>query len=72
VTPAIDAYVRLDTHPTHPSAVQAHLTGSQAHVASTALEAANWTVAATGVLILARIDHEESQWPSQGAWGRTA
>ncbi|MEV8293126.1 DUF317 domain-containing protein [Streptomyces rochei] len=67
MTPAIDAYVRLDTHPTHPSAVQAHLTGSQAHVASTALEAANWTVAATGVLILARIDHEEPYWAADAA-----
>ncbi|MFL9655149.1 DUF317 domain-containing protein [Streptomyces sp. PB17] len=67
MTPAIDAYVRLDTHPTHLSAVQAHLTGSQAHVASTALEAANWTVAATGVLILARIDHEEPYWAADAA-----
>ncbi|MFJ7298051.1 hypothetical protein ACIQV8_40545 [Streptomyces collinus] len=59
--PAIDAHVRLDTHPTHPSAVEAHLTGSQAHVALTALEAAGWSAAATNVLVLARIDHEESQ-----------
>jgi hypothetical protein len=67
VTPAIDAHVRLDTHPTHPSAVQAHLTGTQAHVASTALEAAGWSVAATGVLILARIDHEEPYWAADAA-----
>ncbi|MFF8014643.1 hypothetical protein [Streptomyces sp. NPDC007929] len=61
MTPAIDAHVRLDTHPTHPSAVQAHVTGGQATVALTAMEAAGWSVAATGVLVLARIDHEESQ-----------
>ncbi|MFD8814332.1 hypothetical protein ACFV23_23275 [Streptomyces sp. NPDC059627] len=56
MTPAIDAHVRLDTHPTHPSAVQAILTGSQAHVAAVALQAADWSVAATNVLVLARID----------------
>ncbi|SMQ19985.1 hypothetical protein SAMN06272771_6454 [Streptomyces sp. Ag82_O1-12] len=49
MTPAIDAHVRLDTHPTHPSAVQAVLTGSQAHVALMALEAAGWSAAATNV-----------------------
>ncbi|MGQ4328560.1 hypothetical protein ACN6LE_008017, partial [Streptomyces hayashii] len=61
VTPAIDAHVRLDTHPTHPSAVTAVLTGSQARVALIALEAADWSVAADNILVLARIDHEESQ-----------
>ncbi|QCD54251.1 hypothetical protein CEB94_04835 [Streptomyces hawaiiensis] len=61
MTPTIDAHVRLDTHPTHPSAVQAVLTGTQARVALMALEAADWSVAATNVLVLARIDHEESQ-----------
>ncbi|MEV6513961.1 DUF317 domain-containing protein [Streptomyces sp. NPDC051642] len=67
MTPAIDAHVRLDTHPTHPSAVQAVLTGSQAHVALMALEAADWSVAATNVLILARIDHEEPYWADDAA-----
>lgn len=61
MTPAIDAHVRLDTHPTHPSAVQAVLTGSQAPVALMALQTADWSTAATNVLVLARIDHEESQ-----------
>ncbi|MFF5979425.1 hypothetical protein ACFY78_11310 [Streptomyces olindensis] len=41
--------------------MQAHLTGSQAHVALMALEAADWSAAATNALVLARIDHEESQ-----------
>ncbi|MCX4480275.1 hypothetical protein OOK44_28125 [Streptomyces cellulosae] len=58
--PALDAHIRLDTHPTHPSAVQAHVTGSQARVALMALEAADFSAAATNVLVLARIDHEES------------
>ncbi|MEU3077057.1 hypothetical protein [Streptomyces laurentii] len=36
----IDAHVRLDTHPTHPSAVTATLTETQAHVPHFGLEAA--------------------------------
>ncbi|MEU2779736.1 hypothetical protein ABZ646_44680 [Streptomyces sp. NPDC007162] len=67
MTPAIDAHVRLETHPTHPSAVQAVLTGSQAHVALIALESAEWSVAATNVLVLARIDHEEPHWAKDAA-----
>ncbi|RZU14396.1 DUF317 domain-containing protein [Streptomyces sp. BK239] len=67
MTATIDAHVRLDTHPTHPSAVQAVLTGTQARVALTALEAADWRVAATNVLVLARIDHEEPYWADDAA-----
>ncbi|MBJ7004837.1 DUF317 domain-containing protein [Streptomyces sp. CRPSP2-6A1] len=72
MTPAIDAHVRLDTHPTHPSAVTAVLTGTQARAASMALEAAGWSVAATGVLVLARIDHEEPYWAATAAQHLTA
>lgn len=61
MTAPIDAHVYLDTHPTHPSAVTASLTGAQAHVAHLGLEAADWTVVADNVLVLVRIDHEESQ-----------
>ncbi|MEW1725150.1 DUF317 domain-containing protein, partial [Streptomyces sp. NPDC093109] len=67
MTPAIDAHVRLDTHPTHASAVTAVLTGTQARVALTALEAADWSVTATNVLVLARIDHEEPYWAEDAA-----
>ncbi|WP_371565264.1 DUF317 domain-containing protein [Streptomyces canus] len=67
MTPAIDAHVRLDTHPTHPSAVTAVLTGSQARVALIALEAADWSVAADNILVLARIDHEEPYWAEDAA-----
>ncbi|MFF4760358.1 hypothetical protein [Streptomyces sp. NPDC001292] len=67
MTPPIDAHVRLDTHPTHPSAVTAVLTGSQARIALMALEAADWTVAADNVLVLARIDHEEPYWARDAA-----
>ncbi|MGW5096400.1 DUF317 domain-containing protein [Streptomyces nodosus] len=72
MTPAIDAHVRVDTHPTHPSAVQAVLTGTQARVALMALEAADWSVAATNVLVLARIDHEEPYWAADAAKHLTA
>ncbi|MDX2837229.1 hypothetical protein PV463_42760, partial [Streptomyces scabiei] len=63
----IDARVHLDIHPTHPSAVTAVLTGTQAHIAHLGLEAADWTVVADNVLVLVRIDHEESQWRSQAS-----
>ncbi|MFC8102709.1 hypothetical protein [Streptomyces sp. NPDC057363] len=59
------------TH-THPSAVQAVLTGTQARVASTALKAAGWSAAATGVLVLARIDREEPHWAADAAQHLTA
>ncbi|MFF8779546.1 DUF317 domain-containing protein [Streptomyces sp. NPDC015140] len=67
MTPPTDAHVRLDTHPTHASAVQALVTGSQASIAVMALEAGGWSVAASGVLVLARIDHEEPYWANDAA-----
>ncbi|MCX5395653.1 DUF317 domain-containing protein [Streptomyces sp. NBC_00102] len=72
MVPPIDAHVRLDLHPVHPTAVQAVLTGTQARVALMALEAADWTVAATNVLVLARIDHEEPYWARDAATHLTA
>ncbi len=60
--PSIDAHVRLDTHPTHPSAVIATLTGTQAHIPHVSLEAADWHVVTKNTLVLARIDHEEPYW----------
>ncbi|MZD04877.1 hypothetical protein GTW43_07240 [Streptomyces sp. SID5785] len=56
MTPTIDAHVCLDTHPTHPGAVTAVLTGTQAHIAHLGLEAADWTAVADNVLVLVRID----------------
>ncbi|MFB7275410.1 DUF317 domain-containing protein [Streptomyces sp. NPDC056244] len=67
MTPPIDAHVRLDTHPTHPSAVTATLTGTQAHIALMGLEAADWTVVADNVLVLVRIDREEPYWAEKAA-----
>ncbi|BDH15458.1 DUF317 domain-containing protein [Streptomyces hygroscopicus] len=66
-TPSIDAHVRLDTHPTHPSAVIATLTGAQAHIPHVGLEAADWHVVAKNTLVLARIDHEEPYWAENAA-----
>ncbi|MEH0441553.1 DUF317 domain-containing protein [Streptomyces scabiei] len=68
----IDAHVHLDTHPTHPSAVTAVLTGPQAHIAHLGLEAADWTVVADNVLVLVRIDHEEPYWAQDAAKHLTA
>ncbi|MDV9196040.1 hypothetical protein [Streptomyces sp. Wh19] len=66
-TPSIDAHVRLDSHPAHPSAVTAALTGTQAHVAHVALEADGWSAVAENILVLARIDHEEPYWAEKAA-----
>ncbi|MGW6742866.1 DUF317 domain-containing protein [Streptomyces sp. NPDC055025] len=71
-TPSLDAHVRLDTHPTHPSAVTATLTGTQARIPHTALEAADWNVVAKNTLVLARIDHEEPYWAEKAAQQLTA
>ncbi|MFJ6636383.1 DUF317 domain-containing protein [Streptomyces sp. NPDC091376] len=68
----IDAHVRLDTHPTHPSAVIAVLTGSQARIPHMGLEAADWTAVADKVLVLVRIDHEEPYWAEEAANHLTA
>ncbi|MEU3412514.1 hypothetical protein ABZ760_14845 [Streptomyces sp. NPDC006658] len=65
--PALDAHVCLDTYPTLPSAVIAIVTGSQAHIAVTALEADGWETATDITLVLARIDHEEPYWANQTA-----
>lgn len=66
-TPSVDAHVRLDTHPTHPSAVTATLIGTQAHIPHVGLEAADWHVTAKNLLVLARIDHEEPYWAEKAA-----
>ncbi|AKH83905.1 hypothetical protein AA958_18785 [Streptomyces sp. CNQ-509] len=67
MAPAIDAHVRLDAHPTHPTAVTADLPGDQAHIALTALRSANWTVVTAHGLVLARIDRDEPCWAKDAA-----
>ncbi|MGW8697611.1 DUF317 domain-containing protein [Streptomyces eurythermus] len=57
--PALDAHVRLDTHPTHSSAVTATVTGTEADRALAILLADGWEAAAENTLVLVRIDHDE-------------
>ncbi|MFE4664511.1 DUF317 domain-containing protein [Streptomyces sp. NPDC056716] len=58
-TTSVDAHVVLDTHPDHPSAVTATITGTQTPIPHTGLEAADWIPVAENVLVLARIDGQE-------------
>ncbi|MFC8708850.1 MULTISPECIES: DUF317 domain-containing protein [unclassified Streptomyces] len=60
--PTVDAHVRLDTHPVHPTAVTAVLTGSQTRLPHEELQATGWTAVDDNLLVLARIDHEEPYW----------
>ncbi|MFE9905015.1 single stranded DNA-binding domain-containing protein [Streptomyces achromogenes] len=65
--PALDAHVRLDTHPTHSSAVTATVTGTEADRALAILLADGWEAAAENTLVLVRIDHEEPYWANETA-----
>ncbi|MFJ2175884.1 DUF317 domain-containing protein [Streptomyces sp. NPDC087851] len=65
--PTLDAQVRLDTHPTHPSAVIATLTGTQHRTAHALLAALGFETVGERTLVLARIDHEEPYWAQQTA-----
>ncbi|MFD5753582.1 hypothetical protein [Streptomyces sp. NPDC127033] len=66
-TPSIDAQVRLDTHPSHPSAVTATLTGTQHRTAHALLTTHGFEPVNEHTLMLARIDHEEPYWAQQTA-----
>jgi hypothetical protein len=65
--PAIDAHVRLDTHPSHSSAVAATLTGTRHRTAHALLAARGFEPVADRTLVLARIDHEEPYWAEKAA-----
>ncbi|MFJ2021540.1 DUF317 domain-containing protein [Streptomyces nodosus] len=71
-TPSADAYVRLDTHPTHTSAVTATITGSQREPAHAALTAHGFEALDDDTLLMARIDHEEPHWAEKAAKALTA
>ncbi|MFD5128942.1 DUF317 domain-containing protein [Streptomyces olindensis] len=71
-TPSIDAHVRLDTHPTHPSAVTATLTGTRHRTAHALLTTRGFETIDEHTLVLARIDHEEPYWAHQAAQALTA
>ncbi|WP_414169072.1 DUF317 domain-containing protein [Streptoverticillium reticulum] len=65
--PVIDAHIRLDTHPSHSSAVTAHLTGTRHRTAHALLAARGFEPVDERTLVLARIDHEEPYWAEQAA-----
>ncbi|MGW4345354.1 DUF317 domain-containing protein [Streptomyces sp. NPDC004690] len=64
---SIDARVRLDTHPTHSSAVVATVVGTAVSPAVTVLLADGWQAIAPNVFLLIRIDHEEPYWAERTA-----
>ncbi|MER6190196.1 DUF317 domain-containing protein [Streptomyces cyaneofuscatus] len=65
--PAPDARVRLDTHPTHASAVIATVTGPDTAEVAAVLEADAWHTVAEATLVLVRIDREEPHWAQRAA-----
>ncbi|MGN9821559.1 DUF317 domain-containing protein [Streptomyces sp. SD11] len=71
-TPHIDAHVRLDTHPHHPSAVVATITGTARHIAQAHLSVRGFESVATDTLVMARIDREEPYWAERAAQALTA
>ncbi|MEU6183697.1 hypothetical protein [Streptomyces coeruleorubidus] len=60
-TPSAETHVRLDTHPTDTSAVTATITGPQREPARAALITRGFEGLDDEILVMARIDHEESQ-----------
>lgn len=64
-TTSPDVHVRFDTHPAHPSAVTAHLTGTLSDFAHALLTGRGFEHLDEHTLVLARIDHEEPYWANQ-------
>ncbi|GAA4781810.1 DUF317 domain-containing protein [Streptomyces ziwulingensis] len=71
-TPALDAHVRLDTHPRHPSAVVATLTGTDRHIPHAHLSVRGFDHVDERTLVMARIDHEEPYWAERAAHDLTS
>ncbi|TLQ42591.1 DUF317 domain-containing protein [Streptomyces marianii] len=71
-TPTTDAHVRLDTHPIHPSAITATITGPRPHLARALLTAHGFEAINERTLVMARIDHEEPHWAEKAAQAMTA
>jgi hypothetical protein len=70
-SPSADAYVRLDTHPTHTSAVTATITGPGQESARAALTTHGFEILDEDTLVMARIDHEEPHWAEKAAQALT-
>jgi hypothetical protein len=58
----LDAQVFLDTHPAHPTAVVARLTGSHYRTTQALLTAHDFDSLDEHTMVLARIDREEPHW----------
>ncbi|MFD5492705.1 DUF317 domain-containing protein [Streptomyces sp. NPDC127091] len=71
-TPSIDAHVRLDTHPSHRSAVVATVSGTARHIAHAHLSVRGFERVDERTLVMARIDHEEPYWAERAAQALTA
>lgn len=71
-SPAPDARVRLDIHPTHASAVIATVAGPGTAEVVAVLEADAWHTVAEATLVLVRIDREEPYWAQRTADRLTA
>ncbi|MFI2204599.1 DUF317 domain-containing protein [Streptomyces sp. NPDC020192] len=71
-TPSIDAHVRFDTNPSHPSAVTATLTGTRRDLARGLLTAQGFEALDDHTLVMARIDREEPYWAENAAQALTA
>jgi hypothetical protein len=66
-TTSPDVHIRFDTHPAHPSAVTAHLTGTLPDSAHDLLTGRGFESLDEHTMVLARIDHEEPYWAHQAA-----
>ncbi|UIX34359.1 DUF317 domain-containing protein [Streptomyces sp. GQFP] len=64
-TTSPDLHVRFDTHPAHPSAVTAHLTGTLPDSAHALLTGQGFEPLDEHTMVLVRIDHEEPYWANQ-------
>ncbi|ONI50024.1 MULTISPECIES: DUF317 domain-containing protein [unclassified Streptomyces] len=71
-SPVPGGQVRLDTHPTHASAVIATVTGPDTAEIVAVLEADAWHTVAEATLVLVRIDREEPHWAQKTADRLTA
>ncbi|MCW8379770.1 hypothetical protein [Streptomyces justiciae] len=65
-----DVHVRFDTHPAHPSAVTAHLTGTLPNSAHALLVGRGFESLDEHTMVPVRIDHEEPYWAHQELAGQ--
>ncbi|MER6531957.1 DUF317 domain-containing protein [Streptomyces sp. NPDC001508] len=66
-SPSLDVHIRFHRHPTHPSAVTAHITGPDQRTAHALLTPHGFEAIDEHTLVLARIDREEPYWAEKAA-----